>query len=232
MNIYTSMYHAHKPEGVEKRKAYIIGGGIAGLAVAGFLVDDAGMPGEHITILERHSDVGGSMDGTKNEHGYLCRGERELEANMECLWYLCSKVPSLENSGRTVLDDIVDFNRDEPIHSEARLLVNKGQIYNRVHDYKLTPKDLSDFMSVLAKPETELEDKSIEDCFSPSFFESTFWWNFHSCLAFKTYHSVIEFKRYCQRFSMVNRHEYLEGIIHTQYNEYDAIDHPQCHRLG
>ena len=34
MNIYRSMYHANKPEGIEKRKAYIIGGGIAGLAAA------------------------------------------------------------------------------------------------------------------------------------------------------------------------------------------------------
>jgi tartrate dehydratase beta subunit/fumarate hydratase class I family protein len=32
MNIYKTMYHAPKPEGIEKRKAYIVGGGIAGLA--------------------------------------------------------------------------------------------------------------------------------------------------------------------------------------------------------
>lgn len=129
MNIYRTMYHAPKPEGIEGRKAYIVGGGIAGLATAAFLVDDAQMPGENITILEKHSDIGGSMDGTRNEHGYLCRAERELEPYMECLWYLCSKVPSLENPGRTVLDDIVDFNKDEPIHSEARVMVKFTVMY-------------------------------------------------------------------------------------------------------
>lgn len=226
MNIYRTMYHAPKPEGIEKRKAYIVGGGIAGLATAAFLIDDAQIPGKNITIFEKHTDVGGSMDGTENEHGYLCRGERELEPYMECLWYLCAKIPSLENPGRTVLDDIVDFNKDEPIHSEARVMVNQGEIYSRVHDYKLDPKHLATITKIIATPESELEDRTIEDFFDDSFFESSFWICFHSCLAFKRYHSVIEARRYWQRFSFVNRHEYLEGIIHTKYNERDAIIRP------
>lgn len=45
MNIYKSMYHAKKLEGIENKKAYIISGGIAGLASAVFLIDDAHMPG-------------------------------------------------------------------------------------------------------------------------------------------------------------------------------------------
>jgi oleate hydratase len=94
MNVYKTMYHAPKPEGIERRKAYIVGGGIAGLAVAAFLVDDAQMPGENITILEKLPDVGGAMDGIKIKKGYQNRGERELEPYMECLWYLCSKLPS------------------------------------------------------------------------------------------------------------------------------------------
>lgn len=31
MNIYKTMYHPHKPAGIDGRKAYIVGGGIAGL---------------------------------------------------------------------------------------------------------------------------------------------------------------------------------------------------------
>ena len=59
MNIYKTFYHAPKPEGIERRKAYIVGGGIAGLAAAAFLIDDAGMPGENVTIYEKRNDVGG-----------------------------------------------------------------------------------------------------------------------------------------------------------------------------
>nr|WP_319489877.1 oleate hydratase [uncultured Caproiciproducens sp.] len=226
MNIYSTMYRPRKPENIEKRKAYIVGSGLAGLATAAFLVDDAGMPGENITILEKYSDVGGSMDGVRNEFGYLCRGEREMEPYMECLWYLYSKIPSLENEGRTVLDDIVEFNRDEPIHSECRAILNRGEIYNKIHDYKFSPKDMADMQRFLHLPESALEDKPISDFFGESFFKSSMWICFHSCLAFKTYHSALECKRYFQRFALEDRHEYLEGIIHTKYGEYDSMIRP------
>lgn len=228
MNIYKTMYHAPKPEGIERRKAYIVGGGIAGLAAAAFLVDDAQMPGENITILEKLSAVGGSMDGTKNEFGYQCRGERELEPYMECLWYLCSKVPSLENPGRTVLDDIVDFNKDEPIHSECRALVKQGHIASDIHDLSI-PKDVQEKLFLLMMmPEENFEDISIEDYFGKdsALFKGNFWLCFHTMLAFKPYHSVMEAKRYFNRFALANRIEYLEGIVHTKYNEYDAIIKP------
>lgn len=41
MNVYSLFYRPEKPEGIEKRKAHIVGGGIAGLAAATFLIDDA-----------------------------------------------------------------------------------------------------------------------------------------------------------------------------------------------
>ena len=127
MKIYDLKYHAKAPEGIENRKAYIIGGGIAGLSAAVYLVDDAHMPGKNITMLESMKVVGGSMDGAGNaETGYTSRGERELEPQMECLWDICSKIPSLRNSGRTVLDDIWDFNYEHPLHNEYRLSLKEN----------------------------------------------------------------------------------------------------------
>lgn len=227
-NIYHTMYHAPKPEGIENRKAYIVGGGIAGLAAAAFLVDDAHMPGENITIYEAAPTMGGSMDAFSRDFGYQCRGERELEPNMECLWYLCSKIPSLENEGRTVLDDVVDFNKDEPIHSECRMLVNQGHIYTKINDFKMSTQSQRDIQRLFATPESELEDMSIEEFFGKDsdFFESSLWLCFHSMLAFKPYHSAMEAKRYWQRFALACRIDYLEGIVHTKYNEYDAIIKP------
>ena len=223
MKIYSTMYQPHKPAGIDGRKAHIVGGGIAGLATAVFLIDDAKMPGQNITIYEKKPVMGGSMDGTKDAKGYIMRAERELEPFMECLWYLCSKIPSLENEGRTVLDDVVDFNRDEPIHTEARVFVNQGEIYSKVHDYKLDAKNAAAMNKIIASTEEELEDLTLDDFFDENFFKSTFWTCFHSQLAFKHYHSVIECRRYWQRFTFSNRHEYLDGFIHTKYNEYDAM---------
>lgn len=49
---YAAFSKARKPVGVEDRKAYIVGGGLAGLSTAVFLVRDGQMPGENITVLE------------------------------------------------------------------------------------------------------------------------------------------------------------------------------------
>ena len=223
MNIYKTMYRPVKPAGIDDRRANIVGGGIAGLATAVFLIDDAKMPARNVTIYEKKPVMGGSMDGTKRAAGYLCRAERELEPYMECLWYLCSKIPSLENAGRSVLDDVVDFNRDEPIHSEVRVIINQGEIDSHYHDYKLAPQYAEAMRQIIASSEEELADKSLDDFFDADFFRTNFWTCFHSQLAFKDYHSVIECRRYWQRFTFITRHEYLEGFIHTKYNEYDAI---------
>lgn len=68
------------PEGIENMKAYIIGGSIAELLAAVYLVDDIHMPWQNIIILEADKATGGSMDGWGDAKiGYLCRGERELE---------------------------------------------------------------------------------------------------------------------------------------------------------
>ena len=224
--IYNDMYHAPKPEGIEKKKAFIVGGGLAGISAAAFLIRDASMPGKNITIFESQPIVGGSLDGYKGNKGYLCRGERELEPSMQCLWYLCAQTPSLENPGRTVLDDIVLFNKDEPQHCETRAFVRQGHIVSDMHDPKLTRQDSDDLMRLLLTPESELEDITIEQYFKPSYFHSNQWLDFHTKLAFKPIHSVIELRRYVLRFFAARRSEYNESILHTKYNEYDAIIKP------
>ena len=223
MKVYDLKYNAKAPKGIENRKAYIIGAGIAGLSAAIHLVDDIHMPGENITIFEASNDIGGSMDGTGNtKTGYLCRGERELEPNMECLWNICSKIPSLRNEGRTVLDDVWDFNYEHPLHNDYRLVV-KGKAVD-CHDFSMDEKCSEAMMYILFCDEKELEGKSISDIFPESFFYTNLWNTFHNMLAFKPYHSAIEAKRYFRRFThFMPESDYLHGILHTDLNEYDAI---------
>jgi len=227
MKIYDLFYNAKAPEGIQNKKAYIVGGGIAGLATAAFLADDIHMPAKNITIFEKMNDVGGSMDGTGNAaKGYLCRGERELEPYMECLWYLCSKAPSLRHKGRTVLDDVVDFNKDEPIHSEFRIIEKCGKLAD-YHSFKLDDECMALMVMLLYAPEETLEGLAIEDYFPPRFFESNLWYCYSTMLAFKKYHSVIEAKRYWRRFTHFGPEaDYLHGILHTDLNEYDALIKP------
>ena len=57
---YEAFARPEKPEGVDRKSAYLVGGGLASLAAACFLIRDGQMKGEHIHIqaarrrLRRH----------------------------------------------------------------------------------------------------------------------------------------------------------------------------------
>jgi myosin-crossreactive antigen len=44
-------------------KVYLVGGGIASLAAAAFMIRDGDVPGHNITILEELDRLGGGLDG-------------------------------------------------------------------------------------------------------------------------------------------------------------------------
>lgn len=219
--------NALPPKGIEEKHAHIIGGGIAGLAAAAFLVTDAQMPAGNVTVYESLPRVGGSMDADGDAAvGYTSRGERELEAFMECLWYLCSKVPSLQTPGLTILDETHQANEREPIYSHFRLMEKQGQLYDYTGEL-MSRHDGKRMLELFMTPETELEMKTVTDWFSAEFTTSVFWLCWSSMLAFRDYHSLIEVRRYMMRFLMATAGvTHLAGILHTEYNEYDSVIKP------
>ena len=56
---YESFAHPEKPKDVDKKSAYIIGTGLAGLTAAFYLVRDGQMKGEHIHVFEKLDLAGG-----------------------------------------------------------------------------------------------------------------------------------------------------------------------------
>jgi oleate hydratase len=225
--LFYDRVNATVPEGIDDKSAHIIGGGLAGLAAAAFLATDAHMPAANITVYEDLPTLGGSMDGTGDAFtGYVNRGERELEAHMECLWYLFSKIPSLERPGRTVLDETREFNCREPISSHWRIIEERG-LKAEYESLRLPNDAVRQLLRLLVTSETELQDKPIGDCFSSSFFESSLWLLFSSMLSFDDYHSAIEVRRYMLRFMhLTEPMPRLQGILHTEYNEFDSLIRP------
>lgn len=216
--------HATKPEGIEKKKAYIVGGGIAGLATAAFLIEDGYMTPSNVTVYEQRHQHGGSMDASGDPvKGYVSRGERELEPWMECLWYLFGMVPSLEDPNRTVLDETRECNEKLRIDSQYRLTENCFQ----KRDYStlgLTKQDQDDMVRLMLVPEEELDNVTIEQWFKPSFFKSNLWYYWSSMLAFQPWHSLIEMKRYTVRFTQhLPGVDHLRGILHTKYQQNDSM---------
>src|SRR5574344_2285241 len=84
---YEAFAHPRKPEGVEKKSAYIVGSGLAALSAAFYLVRDAQMPGKNIHILEKDPVAGGACDGWQYpDKGFVMRGGREMDNHFECMW--------------------------------------------------------------------------------------------------------------------------------------------------
>ncbi|HAE27323.1 oleate hydratase, partial [Hyphomonas adhaerens] len=104
---------------------YLAGGGIASLAAAVFLIRDAGIAGEQITIFEKESRFGGSLDGAGDEDaGYLVRGGRMFEKNFVCTFNLLQSIPSGLPGPASAKEDIFAFNQDVPGSSRCRLIRN------------------------------------------------------------------------------------------------------------
>ena len=213
-----------KPEGIDERKAYIIGGGIAGLSAAAFLVRDAHMPGKNITVFDQLPVFGGSMDACGNaETGYISRGERELEPMMECLWDLFGSIPSIYEEGRTVLDETRECNKNYEIDSKHRLW-EKGFVPHDETTFGITPEIQEQMIKMVVTPEEELEDVTIEQWFSPEYFKSQLWYYWCAMLAFQPYHSLIEMKRYTTRFMhQLHLIRSLRGILRTKYDQYNSL---------
>ena len=125
---YEAFVKPMKPEGVDKKNAYIIGTGLAGLSAAFYLVRDGQMKGSHIHLFEKIDLAGGSCDGRKDvTKGFYMRGGREMDNHFECMWDLYRDVPSIEHEGQSVLDEYYYLNKEDPNYSLCRATINRGQ---------------------------------------------------------------------------------------------------------
>ena len=143
-------------------------------------------------------------------------------------------VPSLDNPGQSVTDDILNFDHAHPTHDVARLMDKKNGIRNNggADDYnrmQFNNKDrylLSKLMMMPESKEDKLNDISIAEWFaeSPHIFSTNFWYMWETTFAFKKESSAMELRRYMNRmileFSRINT---LEGVTRTPYNQFESI---------
>jgi oleate hydratase len=210
--------------GRDKTKAHLVGGGIASLASAAYLIRDGGVPGENICIYEETDVLGGSLDGEGSpEHDYVIRGGRMFtEEAYTCMFDLLSFIPSLTAPGKSVKDEIYEFNTRVKSHSHSRLVRNGQKIDASAMGF--SNKDRLDLVAIMATSEESLGAKRIEDIFEPSFFKTNFWYMWCTTFAFQPWHSAVELKRYLLRFIQeFPRIHTLAGIRRTPYNQYDSI---------
>lgn len=226
MNNYQRV-HPRKPADIENKRAFLVGSGIASLAAAEYLMRDGYMKGHQITIFEESSLVGGALDGAGDpQNGFVARGGREMEEHYECLWDLYAEVPSLEEEGRTVLDEFKELNDTDPNFSKVRVIYNKGE-KQRSTGLGLEEKHITELSKLLLSKEEDLGIMSVEEYFEASYFETDMWLYWRSMFAFEPWHSVVEMKRYMHRFMhLLPGMSTMRGLVFTKYNQYDSLTLP------
>ncbi|SFC47783.1 oleate hydratase [Clostridium uliginosum] len=217
---------------IKERKAYLVGGGIASLSAAFYLLRDGHMDGKNITIFEELNIEGGAMDGAGNaETGYIIRGGREMEEHYECTWDLFADIPSLENPGYSILDEFKELNDNDPNISKCRLIHNCGEKKNS-DSMELSPTNVKRITELFLATEDALGNTTVEQFFDQSFFETNFWSFWRSMFAFETWHGVVEMKRYMHRFiHLLPGFNKMKGLIFPKYNQYDSFILPLCKYL-
>lgn len=211
----------------EGRQAYFVGGGLASLAGAAYLIRDCNFNGENIHIIEGLHILGGSNDGAGNPtNGFIVRGGRMLnEETYENFWELCSTIPSIDMPGMSVTEEILNFDHLHPTHAQARLVDKYGNKID-VTTMGFNNADRLALGKLMMMPEDKLDDLTIEDWFrdTPHFFTTNFWYMWQTTFAFQKWSSLFEFKRYMDRMIFeFSRIETLEGVTRTTYNQYESV---------
>ncbi|OCB78651.1 oleate hydratase [Flavobacterium crassostreae] len=207
------------------RQAYFIGGGLASLAAAVYLLEDGGFKGTNIHILESLPVLGGSNDGAgNNQDGFICRGGRMLnEETYENFWELTSRIPSLEIPNMSVKDEILAFDKANPTHAKSRLVDANGNKIS-VTDMGFNTEDRLQMVKLFFSDENDLDNVTIRDWFGDHFFTTNFWYMWQTTFAWQEWSSIFEFQRYMKRMLLeFSRIHTLEGVTRTPYNQFDSV---------
>ena len=222
---YESFARPEKPKDVDKKSAYIIGTGLAGLSAAFYLVRDGQMKGEHIHVLEKLELAGGSCDGRKDiTKGFFMRGGREMDNHFECMWDMYRDVPSIETPGISVLDEYYWLNKHDPNYSLCRASTNCGEDAHTDKKFALDKDSAMALSKLFMTPEKDLEDKKISDILPDSFWNTNFWLYWQTMFAFQKWSSALEMKRYlCRYVHHIDGLPDFSALRFTKYNQYESM---------
>ena len=222
---YEAFARPEKPEGVDKKSAYIIGTGLVGLSAAFYLVRDGRMKGEHIHLLEKLDLAGGSCDGRKDiTKGFYMRGGREMDNHFECMWDMFRSVPSIETPDVSVLDEYYWLNKHDPNYSLCRATINCGEDAHTDKLFKLDRESAMALSKLFLTPEKALENKKISDVLPEPFWKTNFWLYWQTMFAFQKWSSALEMKRYlCRYVHHIDGLPDFSALRFTKYNQYESM---------
>ena len=208
-------------------KAHIVGGGFGGLAAAAYLVRNARMSGQDITIYEADERLGGafSLAGSAAT-GYILPTGSVFDAEFRCTFDLFASIPSVSDPARSVKDDFFAFNERYPFRDRAHIIGRDGRIVHSPH-FGLSVRDRLDLVRLALTPESMLEGQRIDEFFRPGFFVTEFWLLWTTIMGPLPQHSAMEMRRYMNRFlPLLPDLSDMSHILRTRFDQYEAIIEP------
>ena len=184
-----------KKDNINAHNAYILGSDLTSLATACYLIRDGGMKGEHIHIIDSQKDL-------EHYESYLSY----VDQRSFYLWDLLRSIPSLQQEGLSVLDEITYLNEDAPMHPSLNFSLKENLISELVHFFFISDE--------------QLKNKSIEEIFSKEFLESDFYHYWHALFPIKdAYTFKITLHRYMHILTS-------DSIASSKYCFFDSVIKP------
>ncbi|KAB8273801.1 oleate hydratase [Aspergillus minisclerotigenes] len=210
-------------------QAWLIGGGIASLAAAVHLINDAKVPGEHIHLLDEHKHAGGGMQSFGDaENGYVLRTACLPYFHDICVQDLLSYVPSPGDPNRSIMDAVraSESGEGEKPTASSRLVEQRSTGLEKVDDrqFHLGIKHRWDLIKLMVEGEKAVADKAIKDLFDESFFNSHFWTLWSTTFAMRPEHGAVEFQRHMRKYlEKIKDINNVSALDRTQYTLHDSV---------
>jgi oleate hydratase len=207
-------------------KAHIVGGGFGGLAAAALLIRNAGVPGQDITIYEADDRLGGGffLDGNA-QTGYNLPGSI-FDKEFRCAFDLLATIPTEAYPNISVKEQFFTFNYEHPFVDQVHIV---DRDLRPVHGprFGLSLSDGFSLAKLSLTPEARLDGQRIEEFFSPPFFKTEFWLLWSTLMGSLPQHSVIEFRRYMNRFVYLFPDlSTMAHVLRSQFNQHEAFVKP------
>lgn len=221
-----------KPEGVQGKRIFITGGGLAGLAAALFLLRDCSVDGEQITILEKELLSGGACDGYSFEGaGHIMRGDHKLEGGSPLLADLMRSIPSADADG-SLLEEMCELDRFDPNYSLCRATAKRGESASLGDGFRLPDSGCVEILKLLLSTDEELAEKRVSDVLGEDVLSSPFWLYFRTTFAFRENYSALELKTaISRRLKHLSGLPDLSAFSYTRYNLFDSLILPLTRKL-
>jgi oleate hydratase len=213
-------------------KAHLVGGGLASMAAAAFLIRDARVLPTNITIYEATGTVGGCLiKGGGPDTGYVLPTGRIFEREYRCSFDLFAMLPSAWDPHKSVKEEILSFNARYGYIDKCHILDRDLNIVRAAH-FGLSAKDRLALVKFVLTPQLMLEGRTIEEFFSPKFFQTEFWMLWLTLMFSLPQHSALEMQVFMLRFlHLLPDFSEMTKILRTRFNQYEAIALPMIRWL-